>query len=434
MTTQELIHRYLDGDLDSVQEDVLFAELASNPALRTELNEQVRVHRLAKSDMAATTVDPALSASVFAAVGAVMPGPSPTAEGVRPLADTASRLPLSRLRISALLLLGALCSVGLLYLSSDLRSIVFGSASNTIPAVSQAEQQALPAQPRYSVPDHTVSTERNNAPAQQFRTSVSSSHNISHPALQSKSTYRSKVDRRSLVDRPALTSEDASGGLGQDRFIGLAQSLKQQTNDEEVDEPRSRPSEQPHDLAANANQKLLVGAPGNTVPVAMQPSRYMVESQIRPFALLFPQTDRTTDHHPDLDNVSIMFGYRLSQDQLLGLRLGRESYSMRTTTAGPQPGADDHEHNSLYGVGLVYRYEPSELSLFEGNFQPYAEVYAGAIEHGLRFDGGFGCRLFARAPLSLLVALDYAEILKLSSGHNDSGQVLGMQIGLQVQW
>lgn len=75
MSYQKLIHEYLDEGLESPREDVLFAELSSNPEMRGEFNQQVKLHTLAKNDMG--TISPPVESTnmIFTTLGFSIPSP-----------------------------------------------------------------------------------------------------------------------------------------------------------------------------------------------------------------------------------------------------------------------------------------------------------------------------------------------------------------------
>ncbi|MFC2130213.1 hypothetical protein ACFLSQ_02140 [Bacteroidota bacterium] len=73
MSYSKLIHEYLDGQLNMVREDVLFAELAQNSELRVDFNQQVQLQNVALSDMR-TISPPADSTNViFSSLGFAIP-------------------------------------------------------------------------------------------------------------------------------------------------------------------------------------------------------------------------------------------------------------------------------------------------------------------------------------------------------------------------
>jgi len=68
-----MIHDYLDGELGQMQQDILFAELATNQDLRFDFSQQVKLQVVAQSDMALIT--PPLEATnvIFSSLGFSIP-------------------------------------------------------------------------------------------------------------------------------------------------------------------------------------------------------------------------------------------------------------------------------------------------------------------------------------------------------------------------
>ncbi len=73
MSYSRLIHEYLDGQTDIVQEDILFAELAKNPDLRIEFNEQVQLQNVALTDMRTITPPAETTNAIFSKLGFTIP-------------------------------------------------------------------------------------------------------------------------------------------------------------------------------------------------------------------------------------------------------------------------------------------------------------------------------------------------------------------------
>ena len=73
MSYQKLIHEYLDEGLESPSEDILFAELNSNPLMRDEFNQQVKLHVIAQNDMG--TISPPVESTnmIFSTLGFTIP-------------------------------------------------------------------------------------------------------------------------------------------------------------------------------------------------------------------------------------------------------------------------------------------------------------------------------------------------------------------------
>ena len=90
-----MIHDYLDGELDQMQQDILFAELATNQDLRFDFNQQVKLQVVAQSDMAMITPPLEATNKIFASLGFSIP----TEEFLKSLAgDTVATSPISSIK------------------------------------------------------------------------------------------------------------------------------------------------------------------------------------------------------------------------------------------------------------------------------------------------------------------------------------------------
>jgi hypothetical protein len=76
MEYSRLINDYLEGELHPVLEDKLFSELALNQDLRFELNKQIKIHLLTKSDMHNITIPSESTEAIFGNLGFSIPSAS----------------------------------------------------------------------------------------------------------------------------------------------------------------------------------------------------------------------------------------------------------------------------------------------------------------------------------------------------------------------
>ncbi|MGA2297836.1 MAG: hypothetical protein ABSG15_09850 [FCB group bacterium] len=73
MEYSRLIHDYLDGELDNVNQDVLFSELSHNQDLRIDFNRQVKLQIAAQNDLSALAPPAHTTNAIFASLGFSIP-------------------------------------------------------------------------------------------------------------------------------------------------------------------------------------------------------------------------------------------------------------------------------------------------------------------------------------------------------------------------
>ncbi len=73
MSYSKLIHEYLDRQLNGANEDALFSELARDPDLRVEFNQQVQIQSVASSDMAMISPPAESTNSIFSSLNFSIP-------------------------------------------------------------------------------------------------------------------------------------------------------------------------------------------------------------------------------------------------------------------------------------------------------------------------------------------------------------------------
>lgn len=73
LTPSELLHAYLDGELDAGMEPQMFATLNSSPDLQTEMRELIALRRAVRDDAVAFTPPLASTAAIFGTLGFTAP-------------------------------------------------------------------------------------------------------------------------------------------------------------------------------------------------------------------------------------------------------------------------------------------------------------------------------------------------------------------------
>lgn len=80
-TDERMLHAFLDGELDSAHEEVLFQNLSSSPDLRAEMQDNLAIRKAIQHDTDAFTPPAAATAAVFGALGFSIPSASAMAAG-----------------------------------------------------------------------------------------------------------------------------------------------------------------------------------------------------------------------------------------------------------------------------------------------------------------------------------------------------------------
>ena len=73
MSYSKIIHQYLDTGVDGSTEEMLFAKLANDEALRSEFNRQVQLHLIAQNDMNSISPPMDVTSGIFKSLGFEIP-------------------------------------------------------------------------------------------------------------------------------------------------------------------------------------------------------------------------------------------------------------------------------------------------------------------------------------------------------------------------
>ncbi|MCL5991015.1 MAG: hypothetical protein M1419_02815 [Bacteroidetes bacterium] len=137
MDYSRMIHDYLDGELDQMQQDILFAELATNQDMRVDFSQQVKLQVVAQSDMAMITPPMEATNTIFASLGFSIP----SEEYLKNLVgDTVATSPITSIKrfwvkyfaLNVILLLMLLTTGTMLVMNPDILNFNGGNKSSII--------------------------------------------------------------------------------------------------------------------------------------------------------------------------------------------------------------------------------------------------------------------------------------------------------------
>ncbi len=382
MNYQELIHTYIEGDLSVQEESELFAEMSRNGELRTEFQGQMRLHKLAHSDMASTTVPPDITSSVFDTLG--IPLPSTEAVIVSTNTEpTMGKFPFIPVIYTALL--SSLISVGIMY--------YFMNNNDT------------------SKPPQRI-TEVNNRAVQGELPVLSNSGKQYDEFKKEKNEQQIPHIVYRHIERETNPSQNSN--IVEDTTV-INDNIPEQIKEEVV----------PDIYISNAQTQLpdiRFSAKNNTAPLVAKHnslSTLLENSEIQNFSIIvrsmpiaryLPSVDLPNQNIPDINNIGIGLHYDLSEDHSLGIEGGRELFSQEFTRVLGNQTVIYRQNPSLYWYGIAYRFSASDLSIGDGWLTPYAQGFAGWAQNGPLVKLAGGLRLLPETRVSLFAGLEFSRL------------------------
>lgn len=452
MNHQLLIHDYIDGTLDAVQEDILFAQMAENQSLRAELNEQMRLHRLAKSDMAATSVPPDITASVFGGLG--IPLPAETPPPASPLFYGWGKW----LSLATAAILSSVLTVVVLtgwwnsteqhtipqsesHITPEPSATTGANTSAALPLPSPIRESGTTHPKRYNYHDNESASSGRTKEGSFFSSRSSRVRNSSSSAAFLKS-HTAREKRNTLHE--AIQEElalDASYDAAKSAMENIESSTTERREQTVLVPELSSPSlKQEGSGAPSTARPAYLHTIPYSAPLYIQPSG-LTESKglslmLRgmPFAIFTPNISAISASKPDVNNIGAGLYYAIGDDHEFGIEVGRESYIQQYTRSIGGQSFEYRQNPALYFYGLSYRYTPSFLRIGDDWAGIYVQGAAAWAQNGPLFRGGGGIILLPQSRISLFGGGEYSYLYYPVQSTYFSSSKIAFTFGAALRW
>lgn len=354
----ELLYLFVDGEADDLQKATLFAALANDAELQSELADAIRINAAARQEQNQTAPPAAVTAALFERAGIAGPiaaASLPEAEKPPRRRRGAAILPLAGLRrIAAPLLagcLGALIAIALLperTMIEEGRTVAIDER-----AVDGAARRADGGMPGIASPaagadaETTTPSDATDLTARSER-SVESTQSRRHDAGGSAS-------KRTAAGRTAARSPHASNGAA----IAVADDSPEQSASLSATAPSQvvdrRVMLRAIPIAITPLIEARKRGPNNASPESLRPmaahrrANYSADRPISSLAVqmqaiaavdLFPQSSVERADNTPHENLSFMGLYHLSDNHSIGGVFGRENHAIAFADVPSNGGSD----------------------------------------------------------------------------------------------
>lgn len=421
--TSDLLHAFLDGELEQSHEQPLFNELASSGELRNEMRELLAMRSAVQQDIEAFTPPPAATSNIFNTLGFSLPASTnavigeaistPSAAATVAAASWWSKLWLP----SATALIGAGITFWLLNWG-------YNSNLNAMAATQSAEIQKIRSEAAAKLADQ----------ANSFRNQL---QNVEPKVvIQTQKVYVPKVEYR-YIDKPIVANN------------GMNQNVNQSVLNTPIEESASI-------FAAHERQPLFARySSGSNSIFPKQPSMYfaspvsqdnaLVEShdaltgeilereflpQDEPYyqrwsfklggvAATVAATPTTSLTAPSaaFNDLNAQFLYSISESFSVGAIIGREAFPLNYNGILSGRSIQREQYSSVLWGGLTMQYKPTSLS-FWGGVQPYISATGGMAEIGMLLRTELGVQYHLSSLFSISAGWDAS---RLSYQYLDNG-------------
>ncbi len=415
----DVLRDYLDGDLESFREEVLFTELARDPALRQAFNDHLKIRAIVQSEIP-EIVPPAESADIiFSQVGYTLPAAGGAAGTTAASAGLLSSISAFFRGSGSQLLSIALASV----LSFMMAYIIFevdDQEPATVAALpvnegaEEVERDRIPAELSSGSPEVPARTDSEHIEEPAGNVVVRNSALLpAQPTAQAADNERlESVFSRSVPEEPEPS-------------IAVAPALLLSSSAEHSDL-----------TAADAGLRFgpQRALPYNSDPLTAASGGLLGMIQFRSISgRSNPNVDLPSQSDLLFNDVAFSILFDVSDDFSFGLEAGSESFGQEYTRFIDNSFVTVRQNPQLRWVGATMRFEPSQFGI--GNIlYPYGQLTVAGAEVGPLGKVTLGARLLPEGRLSVIGGIEGSLLQYWVDGTGYTSSKWGLFYGLSFRY
>lgn len=376
MSYSKLIHDYLDGELNGSEQDMLFSELSANSEVRTEFNQQMKLHLIAQNDMATITPPVSTTNAIFSQLGFSIPTGdfrATVSTPTEPSKTAAYAAIWSFFKRYSPNLFTAIVAAGLtgiilfFLLKHNGQPIIINPSTNSL------TERTIQTEPAFAV-DGTTTPVNGSINQQQIASIISRSMDEYYRKLQAENAelYRSlaMLTQQQRNNTSDYTSVERDGSMT-DNLTTFYNSGSLR-----LIEPPNTIIESNKPIVTNNTQQLAQ----SIMPLKSDNSRFGIE--FRGVANSSPvKVNVDPKSNPWFKNVSLGLNYQLSDYHALGVEVGQESFPQvfQNTIDGQK--LTQYQNPNLVWYGGTYKLSLKDM-IVPNVLYPFVQVFGGATSVG----------------------------------------------------
>lgn len=423
MSYSKLIHDYLDGELNSSQQDLLFSELAQNTELRQEFSQQVRLQTLAQSDLPSISPPTDAANAVFAKLGFSIPNSDFTYNLTNNKTTSTALLWKSTLVFLKKRFPTFLTSV----LSATITALIFLYFLNNNLLLDNAK---LNGPSRMVVSTNTSDLKNSNSPNSLVTNPLT--RNISDIDFE-------RLFSKALADYFAANPINQYS-LVQDSNIAV-QKVKSSTYENSIDNFNNN-----NTLEANIYQNkipivVLPNLESNTQNGDLISSDYLSDNVFNDlsFSIRSFTTQSSTkinvpsNANPWFNNMALSLGYNINKYHSFGLEIGQEQFAQRFQKTDFDLTSTYEQNPLLFWYGGYYRFSYPDI-IFNEKLFPFAQIFGGATSVGPVIKSQLGIQYKPDKRVTFILGGEMTKLLYKLQNNIYNTDKFGITYGISIQY
>ncbi|MCX7879555.1 MAG: hypothetical protein N2517_02735 [Ignavibacteria bacterium] len=418
MNFSNLIDLYLEGELSDVEKNLLFNELARNPALREEFEQQLKFNFAYKKDLAQIQVPTDSTNYIFSALNFKIP--NSISVKTTPISFFAEKFKYFTVRFAPLLfssVIGSLLTFLLLWWLFPAKIVETSSSSISYPTT----EIGVPLGTAYP----TLPEQSRNQNDNSNLNNIKNWDVLFEKALENV-LKKNQQESNNLTESELKPKEEFIIETTQSKFTtNLSPSLNNNTGN-----------------IINPNESITTFSDPFTQNFMKQLNTSTnLKDYLKNITLSFrghnlksdPEVKLNLEEKSLLNNTSVAIGYNLSQNSNLAFEFGQEKFPQKFKLNVYGDNLYYKQNPLLWWYGIAYQLSILKIFRWE-NFQPYARIFAGATTVGPLFRGSIGFKYSPDNRINLFIGWEGSYLLyKVQNVHYNTRKS-GLMYGVTIQY
>lgn len=401
----KLIHDYLDGTLESTEEDMLFAEMSANQEVRREFQLQTKLNSAIKKDMSLATTPVDAIQAVFTSLGFALPTNSQSSTPLPPAHTQVGFWTKFYPHILTSFLSGLVTAIMFLWLSPN-------ELNTKIIMENMARFNTSPIQPLTS-----EITDRNAVKIVEIPGKT-----VSIPVIRSFEITDNQT--KTKTDNSDMSSAISSKENTLDVTQGSSQVISRST---------AIPKSPVEITTSTPNTIPLFKIMDNVNPTVTLPDELLgiiVEGHGITKVSSFPNLSDAPASLPFLSNMSTSVLYEISEHHAVGLAGGREVFHEDFTRDSYGQSFSYRQSPSLWWYGVAYRYSFGDIGI--KGLHPFVQGFTGWAQNGPIGKATLGVRYTPEQRISFILGAEGSYLAYPVGVNYFTTQKIGLTYGMSV--
>jgi hypothetical protein len=412
MDYSKLIDLYLEGELSSVEQDLLFAELSKNPELRELFDSEIKLHLFVQKDYSQITPPVESTNYIFSAANFKIPnsGYSPGSSGGKFIAafNNAKQFIGKNLSYIVSSVVGSALTFFLLWLllpfGTTERNIATTQQFEPTPYIYAGESQAIP-----------IESQRETQPG------------ISKEAIDRliQNAFENALNKY-LAENVNQIAKSTGKPNNQD-LLTLSETRLENNYvlQRETKFPELRTTNNGDLYFLNQSSDLTGFLSKNLGRLSLTARGFSMKAT--------PDVKLNQSENTILNNSAIGLSYYITDNTAIGLEIGQEKFPQSFTLTAYGETKYQKQNPLLLWYGLVFRQSIPELFKIE-SIRPFAQLFLGTTTVGPLARGTIGLQYSPDRRVSLILGWESSYLLYKVQNTYYNTQKNGLTYGVSIRY